>query len=160
MAAVFLVILAPHPAGPVASLFDNTGTTMLYTGFLVMGLSQGLVEGIINPLVVTIYSDQKTRRLTMLHARWPGGQIIGGLLAVAMTSIVHGSWQAKLALIVIPAALHLSMAATTKYPLTERVASNVSTRDMWLQAIRPLFLLFFVCNGMSSAVELAPDQWF
>jgi MFS family permease len=158
--AVLIVVMAPHPAAPVASLFDNTGTTMLYGGFLIMGLSQGLVEAIINPLVVTIYSDQKTRRLTMLHAWWPGGQIIGGLLAVAMTSVLHAGWQVKLALIVIPAVIYLSMAATTSYPPTERVASNVSTREMWREAARPLFLLLFVCNGMTSAVELAPDQWF
>jgi len=49
-----LVLLAPHPAAPVASLFDNTGTALLYVGFLVMGLSQGLVAGVINPLIATI----------------------------------------------------------------------------------------------------------
>src|SRR5262245_4677023 len=47
---VALVLLAPHPTAPVASIFDNSGTTMLYLGFFVMGLSQGLVEGVINPL--------------------------------------------------------------------------------------------------------------
>src|SRR4026209_769250 len=62
-----LLLLGPHPTAPVASIFDNTGTTLLYAGFLVMGISQGLVEGVINPLVATIYSDQKTKRLNMLH---------------------------------------------------------------------------------------------
>ena len=47
---VLLVILAPRPAGPVSSLFDSTGTTLVYAGFFIMGLSQGLVEGVINPL--------------------------------------------------------------------------------------------------------------
>jgi MFS family permease len=42
---VGLVLLAPHPTAPVASIFDNTDTTLLYAGFFVMGLSQGLVEG-------------------------------------------------------------------------------------------------------------------
>ena len=79
------MLVAPHPTAPVASIFSETGTTLLYAGFFVMGLSQGLVEGVINPLVATIYSDQKTKRLNMLHAWWPGGQVIGGLLAVAMT---------------------------------------------------------------------------
>ena len=71
---VGLVLVAPHPTAPVASIFSQTGTTLLYAGFFVMGLSQGLVEGVINPLVATIYSDQKTKRLNMLHAWWPGGQ--------------------------------------------------------------------------------------
>src|SRR5258708_34270302 len=80
-----LVLLAPHPAAPVASLFDNTGTTLLYVGFLVMGLSQGLVEGVINPLIATIYSDQKTKRLNLLHAWRPGGLAIGGLRGAPRT---------------------------------------------------------------------------
>jgi MFS family permease len=37
---VGLVLVAPHPAAPVASLFDTTGTTLLYLGFLIMGLSR------------------------------------------------------------------------------------------------------------------------
>jgi MFS family permease len=154
-----LVLLAPHPTAPVASLFDNTGTTLLYVGFLVMGLSQGLVEGVINPLVATIYSDQKTKWLNMLHAWWPGGLIIGGLLAVAMTQAFNASWQLKLATILVPAAVYLVMALTMPYPQTERVTSNVSTASMWREAARPLFLLLFVCMWMTAAAELGPDQW-
>src|SRR6185503_8342696 len=55
LAGIALILAAPHPASPVASIFDHTGTTMLYGGFFVMGLSQGLVEGVINPLIATIY---------------------------------------------------------------------------------------------------------
>src|SRR5262245_56574961 len=137
VAGVLLVILAPPPASAVVSLFDNPGTTMLYAGFLIMGLSQGLVEAIINPLIVTLYSHEKIKRLAALHAWWPGGQIIGGLVAVALTSLVHASWQLKLATIIVPAVIYLAMTASFTYPATERVASNVSTREMWREAIRP-----------------------
>jgi MFS family permease len=154
-----LVLLAPHPTAPVASIFDNTGTTLLYAGFLIMGLSQGLVEGVINPLVATIYSEQKTKWLNRLHAWWPGGQVIGGLLAVMLTAM-GVSWQIKLATILLPAAVYLVMAFTTPYPATERVQSNVSTAEMWAQAAKPLFLLLFVCMWMTAAAELGPDQWF
>ncbi len=155
-----LVLLAPHPSAPVGSIFDNSGTTLLYAGFLVIGLSQGLVEGVINPLVATIYSDQKTKRLNMLHAWWPGGMIIGGLVAVAMTQAFDASWQLKLATILVPAAIYLGMALTMAYPQTERVSSNVSTSEMWGQVAKPLFLLLFVCMWMTAAAELGPDQWF
>jgi fucose permease len=155
-----LVLLAPHPTAPVQSIFDNTGTTLLYAGFFVMGLSQGLVEGVINPLVATIYSDQKTKRLNMLHAWWPGGMVIGGLLAVAMTQAFNASWQIKLATILVPAAIYLVMAMTMAYPATERVASNISTGEMWAQTAKPLFILLFICMWMTAAAELGPDQWF
>jgi len=163
------VIFAPRPATPTAtvlatpeikSLFDSMSTTLLYAGFFIMGLSQGLVEAVINPLIVTIYSDQKTKRLTMMHAWWPGGQVIGGLLAVALTKTINPRWEVKLATIVIPAIVYLFMAISLKYPKTERVASNISTADMWKQAAQPLFLLLFVCMWMTAAAELGPDQWF
>jgi MFS family permease len=166
---VLLVILAPRPATPTAavlstpeikSLFDTTSTTLLYAGFFIMGLSQGLVEGVINPLVVTIYPDQKTRRLTMMHAWWPGGQVIGGLLAVALTLTINPRWEVKLATIMVPAVVYLFMAMSLKYPETERVTSNISTAEMWKQTGRPLFLLLFVCMWMTAASELGPDQWF
>ena len=158
LAGVALVLLAPYPTAPVASIFATTGTTMLYAGFFTMGLSQGLVEGVINPLVATLYTE-KTKKLNMLHAWWPGGMIIGGLLAYALTGL-GASWQIKLSLILIPAVIYLGMAIAETYPHTERVASNVSTADMWREAARPIFLLLFVCMWMTAAVELGPDQWF
>src|SRR4029453_7471865 len=157
--AVLMGVLAPRPAAPVESLFDNAGTTVLYVAFLIMGLSQGLVEGVINPLTVTAYPEEKTRRLIMLHAWWPGGQIIGGLAAVLMTKVLHASWQVELSLIMIPAAIYVAMALAQRYPPTERVQSNVTTGEMWREALRPLFLLFCICNGLGSAAELGPDQW-
>lgn len=155
-----VVLLAPHPSAPVDTIFSHSGTTLLYVGFLIMGLSQGLVEGVINPLVATIYSDQKTKRLNMLHAWWPGGVVIGGLLAVLMTQAFNASWQLKLSTILVPAAIYLVMAFTMKYPQTERVTSNVSTAEMWRETAKPLFLLLFICMWMTAAAELGPDQWF
>jgi len=96
----------------------------------------------------------------MLHAWWPGGLVIGGLLAVAMTAMFSASWQIKLGIIIVPAVVYLFMALSLKYPQTERVTSNVSTGGMWGQVAKPLFLLLFVCMWMTAAAELGPDQWF
>jgi len=49
LAGLALVLLAPRPGlepgATVEGIFSHGGTTMLYAGFLAMGLSQGLVEG-------------------------------------------------------------------------------------------------------------------
>jgi MFS family permease len=160
LAGIALILVAPHPTAPVASIFDETGTSMLYAGFFIMGLSQGLVEGVINPLIATIYADEKTRKLNMLHAWWPGGLVIGGLLAAFLAQAFDAGWQVKLGAIAVPATSYLVMALSLAYPKTERVVSNVSTGEMWREAGRPLFLLLFVCMWMTAAAELAPDQWF
>ena len=154
-----MMLLAPRPTAEVHNIFENTGTLMLYAGFFIMGLSQGLVEGVINPLVATIYSDNKTHRLNMLHAWWPGGMVIGGLLAFALSQ-ANVAWEIKFGLVYVPAVIYLILALTQEYPQTERVTSNVSTGEMWGQVAKPLFLLIFVCMWMTAATELAPDQWF
>ena len=157
---VSLIVLAPKPDAPVASLFDHPGTMLLYAGFFLFGLSHGLVEGVINPLMATIYSREKTKRIIAVHAWWPGGLIIGGLLALALSALFNASWQARLSLILIPAVTYLLMAFSLSYPQTERVTSNVSTAEMWKQATRPLFIVLFVCMWMTAAAEMGPDQWF
>jgi len=65
------------------------GAVSLYSlvcfGMLIIGIGQGLVETVINPLTASLYTEDKTRRLNTLHAWWPGGIIIGGLLGLAMS---------------------------------------------------------------------------
>ena len=95
IAGVALIGMAPRPDAPVASLFDHPGTMMLYAGFFMFGVSHGLVEGVINPLMASLYTGEKTRRITSVHAWWPAGLVIGGLLAVGMTR-AGIPWEAKL----------------------------------------------------------------
>jgi fucose permease len=156
---VALIGLAPRPDAAVASLFDHPGTVMLYAGFFMFGVSHGLVEGVINPLMASLYTHEKTRRITAVHAWWPAGLVIGGLLAVGM-SRAGIAWEAKLALVFVPAVVYLVMALSLRYPQTERAVSNVSTGEMWGQAARPLFLVLMVCMWMTAATEMGPDQWF
>jgi MFS family permease len=157
---VGLILLAPTPAAPVVSIFDNLGTTMLYAGFFIIGMAHGFVEGVINPLMASIYPQEKTKRITAVHAWWPGGLILGGLLALGLTKFLNAGWQVKLALIFVPAATYLWMALSLSYPRTERATSNVPTGEMWKEATRPLFLVLFVCSWMTAAAEMGPDQWF
>jgi MFS family permease len=157
---IALVLLAPKPSvEKVDSIFGTTGTLMLYVGFLIMGLSQGLVEGVINPLIATIYNEEKTHKLNVLHAWWPGGLIVGAFTAIILGKL-DVSWQIKLGSILVPSVVYLVLILGQEYPKTERVASGVSNSDMIKEAFNPMFLLLFVCMWMTAATELAPDQWF
>ena len=131
VAGVLVILFAPRPTGPVDSIFGNTGTTILYAGMLALGLCQGLVEAVINPLIATIYSNDKTSKLNMLHAWWPGGLVVGGLIAYALTKAlgldapglapeaVTRGWQVKLAVVIVPAVLFGIMILGQKFPATE-----------------------------------------
>ena len=59
---------------------------MLYFATFIYALSNGTVEAVINPVVATIYKDNKTHWLNILHAGWPGGLVLAGLA---------GDWRAK-----------------------------------------------------------------
>ena len=156
--AVTAIVFAPHPAGPVTPFYSDPGFILVYSGMLALGMCQGLVEGVINPLCTAIYPNEKTRRMNILHAWWPGGLIIGGLASYAMTTAAFG-WKAKLLLILIPAFAFAFLIRGQRFPETERVAAGVSTRDMFREALSPMFLLLFVCMWLTAATEVGPDQW-
>ncbi len=159
LSGVTLILLAPRPDAPIPSVFSHVGTSMLYGGFFLFGFSHGLVEGVINPLMASLYPKEKTRYITAVHAYWPAGLIVGGLLALGLAQL-QLSWELRLSVILVPAAIYLVMAGSMTYPQTERVEMNVSTGQMWREATRPLFLLIFACMWLTAAVELGPDQWF
>jgi MFS family permease len=46
---------------------------VLWGGVALLGVGWGLVEAVINPLITTLYPDDKTAKLNALHAWWPGG---------------------------------------------------------------------------------------
>lgn len=132
---------------------------IIWTGFLVTGIGQGLVETVINPLTATVYPDDKTHKLNVLHAWWPGGIIIGGLLGVALHHHMSVGWQGRLALVLLPAAAFGIMCLGQKFPVTERVAAGVSTGGMFKEVTRPFFVVWFLSMFLTAAAELAPGQW-
>src|SRR6185369_11918846 len=53
----------------------------LYIGTLIFGIANGSVEAACNPLIATLYPNDKTTKLNRFHVWFPGGIVIGGLLA-------------------------------------------------------------------------------
>jgi len=131
---------------------------VIWAGMLIIGIAQGLVETVINPLTATLYPDDKTHKLNVLHAWWPGGIVLGGLLSLLLGHFQFG-WQVKLGLVLIPAVLFGAMLIGARFPPTERVASGVSTGAMFKEVLRPFFILWFLSMFLTAASELAPGQW-
>ncbi|HET6898564.1 MAG TPA: MFS transporter, partial [Vicinamibacteria bacterium] len=78
MKRIALCAFLMHVLGVGLTIFA-TGFWMLFAGTLAVGLGNGLVEAFVNPLTATIYPDQKTEKLNLLHVWFPGGIVIGGL---------------------------------------------------------------------------------
>ena len=102
----------------------------LYWGSVILGLGNGTVEAFINPVVATMYKRDKTKWLNILHAGWPGGLVIGGLLTLALSSQAAEDWRILIYLIAGPAIIYLIMLMGKEFPENERVSSGVSYREM------------------------------
>lgn len=131
---------------------------VIWFGAVITGIGWGMVETVINPLIATLFPDSKTARLNALHAWWPGGLVIGGLLGVGMSKLGVG-WQVKLALVVIPALAVVALSLGVKFPPTERMAAGISMKQMFRELLNPLFLVLFLSMFLTAATELAPGQW-
>ncbi|HYZ82881.1 MAG TPA: MFS transporter [Bryobacteraceae bacterium] len=131
---------------------------VIWIGMVITGIGWGLVETVINPLTTTLYPEDKTHKLNVLHAWWPAGIIMGGLIGVAVGSM-NLSWRVKLGMVLVPAMTTFALSLPAKFPPTERVASGVSFGQMFKELLRPFFLVWFLSMFLTAASELAPGQW-
>lgn len=104
--------------------------SLLYWGSVVLGLGNGTVEAFINPVVATLFKDEKSKWLNILHAGWPGGLVLGGVLTIVLSDVAGSDWRIFIGLIFLPAVVYVIMLAGAKFPVNERVAAGASYRDM------------------------------
>ncbi len=138
---------------------DSTVETVILVSLLLTGLGWGAVEAASNPMVAALYPEEKAHRLNILHAWWPAGIVVGGLLGVAITGLGL-PWELNMLVLMLPAVALAWMVASSTFPVTERVAAGVSYGGMFGELLRrPLFWVFWVCMFLTAAAELAPGQW-
>jgi fucose permease len=146
-----------HAAGIALTIFAWDFWS-LFGGTLLFGIANGSVEAACNPLIATIYPNNKTTKLNHFHVWFPGGIVIGGLVSFALAKAGFG-WKAQFASMALPLAVYGFLFIGQKFPRTERVEQGVSTGDMFAACVRPGFLLMVVCMTMTAATELGPGQW-
>ncbi|MCA9299001.1 MAG: MFS transporter, partial [Phycisphaerales bacterium] len=122
---------------------------LLYWGSLILGLSNGTVEAYINPVVATIFNKDKTKWLNILHAGWPGGLVIAGLLTIALNA-ADVEWWIRIAIIAPPAVVFVIMLLPETFPVHERVAGGISYKDM----LREFGILTAVVVGFLISLQL------
>ena len=143
-----------HISSAIVTIFA-TGYEMLYWGTFIAALGNGTIEAVINPVVATMFSKEKTKWLNILHAGWPGGLVCGGLLALAMGPEVD--WRYKVALIFIPTVIYAIMMIGRRFPVQERVVSGVSYREMLAEAgaLGALIIVSLIVREVGRVFELS-----
>lgn len=118
-----LVTLSPAPDVSQATAFN-----LLFCGSFIFALANGTLEAVANPLIATIYPQNRTHYLNILHASWPAGMILGALITLFLGDTL--SWKMKLGLYLIPTVIYGLLFFGQKFPKSEASSKGLSLGQM------------------------------
>jgi fucose permease len=147
-----------HVAGIVLTIIA-TGFWSLFISTLFIGIANGSVEAACNPLITSMYTEEKTRRLNRFHAWFPTGIVIGGLTVYLLNNIGIADWRYAMGIMMLPTFIYGYMFLNKKFPQTERVVSGFSYEDMLKACVSPLFIFMAFCMILTSGTEIGTNQW-
>ena len=147
-----------HVAGIILTIIA-TGFWSLFISTLLIGIANGSVEAACNPLITSMYTDQKTRRLNRFHAWFPTGIVIGGLVVFLFNKIGLLNWRYAMGIMLLPTFAYGYMFLNKEFPQTERVVSGFTYKDMLKACVSPLFIFMACCMILTAGTELGTNQW-
>jgi MFS family permease len=107
-----------------------TAYMFLYIGTFVFALANGTLEAVANPLVSTLFPNNRTHYLNILHASWPAGLVLGGLVGWILGEGMQVSWKVQLGLFLVPTALYGVAFFGQSFPKSEASAKGLSIGEM------------------------------
>ena len=103
---------------------------MLYWGMFLFALANGCLEAVANPLIATIFPNNRTHYLNILHASWPAGLILGGALGWILDDRMKLDWKLQLSLYLIPTVIYGVMFLGQSFPKSEASQKGLKLGDM------------------------------
>jgi MFS family permease len=134
----------------------------LFGGMFIFAFANGTLEAVANPLVATLYPNNRTHFLNILHASWPAGMILGTALGWWLDDIQQLHWKWQLALYLIPTAVYGIMFMGQSFPKSEASTKGASLGEMFkdvgiLGAMVVGALLILFCGSFLPLFGLTPD---
>ncbi|MES2474261.1 MAG: MFS transporter [Verrucomicrobiota bacterium] len=165
---VLSAVVTLLPSGDMA---QQTAFLLLFTGTFIFSLANGTLEAVANPLVATLFPNNRTHYLNILHASWPAGMILGALITLAVGN--SWSWKAQLGLYLIPTIIYGFMFLGQKFPKSEASSKGLSLGQMMkdvgiLGSSVAGFLLYLftrdalganILNGLTGSPFFVSDAW-
>jgi MFS family permease len=146
-----------HLAGILLTIFAG-GYWTLFLSTLLIGIANGTVEAACNPLVASLFPENKTTKLNHFHLWFPAGIVIGTLVVFLLNKL-NLTWQVEVATMLIPTLIYGYLFSRLKFPVTERVAAGVSNKEMYKSLFSGLFLFMIICMFGTAITELFTNQW-
>jgi MFS family permease len=135
--------------------------TSLYWGMFIFAYANGTLEAVANPLVATLYPNNRTHYLNILHASWPAGLVIGSVLGWILDDKMKLSWQLQLSLYLIPTFIYGLMFLGQHMPKSEASEKGLKLGEMFkdvgiLGALIVGYLVTLFCqNALSLSAPVA-----
>ncbi|MBM3871429.1 MAG: MFS transporter [Verrucomicrobia bacterium] len=146
LSAVVTFAAVPGDGGEAAK---TLAYNCLFGGMFIFAFANGTLEAVANPLVATLFPQNRTHYLNILHASWPAGMIIGAALGWVLDDKMNVSWKLQLALYLIPTAIYGIMFMGQHFPKSEASEKGASLGEMFKDVgilgalvVAPLLLLF------------------
>lgn len=148
-------------ATPMFAAYGKEGAYWcLYSGMWLFALGNGTCEAVINPLTATMFRNNKTHWLNILHAGWPLGLILGAVIVLGFgQSTTPIRWEFKLGVFLVPVLLYGALMFNKVFPKSEATESGVSMGTSIITLLSPILLFLFVIHAMVGYVELGTDSW-
>lgn len=158
MGRLMLIAFISHLLGIILTIYAGGFWTLLISTLLI-GIANGTVEAACNPLIASMFPENKTTKLNHFHIWFPGGIVIGGLVGYFVIDQFQLGWEIAMATMILPTIIYGIMFWGQSFPPTERVAEGVSSADMYKSIVSPLFLLMVLCMFGTAITELGTTQW-
>ena len=146
-----------HILGAIGTI-TATGFDSLFFATVFMGLGNGMIEAVCNPLVASSYPKQKVKMLNLFHLWWPAGIVTGSIAGYLIMDVAGLGWQLMVGLLFIPIAIYGYLILGQEFPATERVEMGVSHSDSFKSLLKPLYWFIGLCMLLSAATELGTTQ--
>ena len=162
MAAFALHVLSAFVTfGATAGQSQALAYQFLFWGMFAFGAANGVLESVANPLVATLFPNNRNHYLNILHASWPLGMVFGGVIGWVLGDTLNWGWKAQLSLYLLPTAVYGAMFFGQKYPKSEASAKGLKFGEM-LKDVGLLggavlsFMLFLFFKGLLTPFFEAP----
>lgn len=103
----------------------------LFWGTFIFALANGALEAVANPLVATLFPENRTHYLNILHASWPLGMVLGGAIGWFLDDKLHLSWKVQLSVFLIPTVAYGIMFLGQKFPKSEAAKKGLGMGEMF-----------------------------
>jgi MFS family permease len=109
----------------------ETAYQILLWGMFLFAFANGTLEAVANPLVSTLFPESRTHYLNILHASWPLGMILGGMVGWFLGSGENAlDWKFQLAFYLVPTIAYGVMFMGQKFPQSEASEKGLGLGEM------------------------------